>query len=162
MRPSAAVGRSSSAKHHRRGEAQRLRALHAERRAEQHDGGLDVKLGTDGLFHPVGKRRQRVGYDQAGQQRDDVAGFTGEIERPRNRESGQLVGRGRHIRDMAQRVCDVAEQKDERECADERPQPSAETPRSERQEREQKKKRQQQRDWTRKTPIRLRQGREDL
>ena len=59
---------------------------HGKEAAENDDGDLDIELGPHRLLDAVGKARKEIGDDQAGDQREDVGAFIGQLQRPADAE----------------------------------------------------------------------------
>jgi hypothetical protein len=64
--------------------------LHRNESAEDDDRDLDVELRPDRFLDPVGKAREKIGDDEAGEERDDVAALICEPERPVDTEALQV------------------------------------------------------------------------
>ena len=102
-----------------------LGAFDSERRAEQHNGDFDVEFGTDCVSHQIGEARQKISHDEAGEQRHDESGFTGQIERPGDAKLFQFSRRRRQIGAVAQGETGVADEEDQGKTVDEFTEPDS-------------------------------------
>src|SRR5581483_11184339 len=85
--------RGEPAEHDRGRERELLGGDDADLGAEQYDRDLDIELGTSAFGDPLREARERIAHDKAREQRDDVAGFGGEAQRPCDAELLHVRGR---------------------------------------------------------------------
>jgi hypothetical protein len=117
-----------AAQHQRTGERKLAGRRDREIAAENDDGDLDVKLRPHRLFDGGGEARQKIGDDQAGDQRENIRAFVGKPQRPadaeflllRRRDRGEMgvvaddparIGDPEHRRESQRKTLDVGFQR---------------------------------------------------
>jgi hypothetical protein len=84
--------RGDAAQDERARETEPSRRRHREDAAENDDGDLDVEFRPHRVLDRLGEARKEIGDDQPGDEREDIAAFIGELQRPADAEF-LLLGR---------------------------------------------------------------------
>ena len=84
----------------------------AQKPAKQHDGRLDIQLGTDRFLHHRRNSWHEVADHQSGEQGNDKTRLVGQVQGPANLEGRPAIGCGGNVSPTARKPAGIAQGED--------------------------------------------------